>query len=177
MTTLKLCISTLISIIKSSCDPFRLGGTACDLGRWSDAEGALAVETCRPCPIGHSGPWQAAESAEWCQRCSPGWDVISLPRITGRTLNPLDEEKKEEKNKQDEDDDEDELIDYVDWSLLHVSPMAGRWNGEEGAGECTGCPMGRASAMLGATHEAVCEAYKGCRRVAAAFPAFDSLWS
>lgn len=84
-----------------------------------------------------------------------------------KNFKPLDEEKKEEKNKQDED--EDELIDYVDWSLLHVSPMAGRWNGEEGAGECTGCPMGRASAMLGATHEAVCEAYKGCRRVAAAF--------
>ena len=83
-----------------------------------------------------------------------------------KNFKPLDEEKKEEKNKQDEDDDEDELIDYVDWSLLHVSPMAGRWNGEEGAGECTGCPMGRASAMLGATHEAVCEAYKGCRRVA-----------
>ena len=94
MTILKLCIFTLISIIKSSCDPFWLGGTACDLGRWSDAEGALAVETCRPCPIGHSGPWQAAESAEWCQRCSPGWDVISLPRIAGRTLNPLMKKKK-----------------------------------------------------------------------------------
>ena len=37
---------------------------------------------------------------------------------------------------------------------------AGRWNGAEGASRCTDCPLGRASDVLGATVEAVCEAGK-----------------
>ena len=43
-----------------------------------------------------------------------------------------------------------------------ISPQrpAGRWNGAEGASRCTDCPLGRASDVLGATVEAVCEAGK-----------------
>ena len=44
----------------------------------------------------------------------------------------------------------------TDGTLLTRS--AGRWNAVEGASRCTDCPLGRASDVLGATDEAVCEA-------------------
>ena len=40
--------------------------------------------------------------------------------------------------------------------LMALPP--GRWNGGEGASRCTDCPLGRASDLLGATLEDVCEA-------------------